>query len=101
MSAAAELKHNLTEEEFVVRAIRALRRPGYKGIHSVYSGFNEAFRKYFSKDPVEVTNRMAREGKIIVRPARGGVMLYLPEDGVVPATSGEDALEKILSSNGA
>jgi hypothetical protein len=101
VSAAAELKHNLTEEEFVVRAIRALRRPGYKGIHSVYSGFNEAFRKYFSKDPVEVTNRMAREGKIIVRPARGGVMLYLPEDGVVPATSGEDALEKILSSNGA
>lgn len=101
MSAAAELKHNLTEEEFVVRAIRALRRPGYKGIHSVYSGFNEAFRKYFSKDPVEVTNRMAREGKIIVRPARGGVMLYLPEDGVVPATSGEDALEKILSSKGA
>jgi hypothetical protein len=91
----------MTEEEFVIRAIRALRKPGYKGIHSVYSGFNEAFRKYFGgRDPVEVTNRLASEGKIVVRPARGGVMLYLPEDGVPPTTSADEALERILSADG-
>ena len=37
----------LTEEEFVVQAIKKLRKDPYRGIHSVYSGFNEAFRKYF------------------------------------------------------
>lgn len=87
----------LTEEEFVLQAIRNLRKPGYKGIHSVYSGFNEAFRRYFDgRDPVEVTNRLAREGKIVVRPARGGVMLYLPEDGVQPASDPDEALRRIL-----
>ncbi|MDR7414437.1 MAG: hypothetical protein QN124_11810 [Armatimonadota bacterium] len=88
----------LTEEEFVVRAIRTLRRPGYRGIHSVYSGFNEAFRRYFGADPVQATTRLASEGKIVIRPSRGGVMLYLPEDGVLPATDPEDALNRILSA---
>lgn len=98
---AAQTRERMTEEEFVIRAIRALRKPGYKGIHSVYSGFNEAFRKYFGgRDPVEVTNRLASEGKIVVRPARGGVMLYLPEDGVPPTTSADEALERILSADG-
>lgn len=90
-------KPRLTEEEFVLRAIQNLRRPGYRGIHSVYSGFNEAFRRYFGTDPVQATTRLAAEGKIIVRPARGGVMLYLPEDGVLPAADPEDALNRILS----
>lgn len=70
----------LTEHEFVARAIKRLRNPPYKGIHSVYSGFNQAFREYFNKDPVEVTTKLAKEGKIVTRPVRGGVVIYLPED---------------------
>ena len=35
----------LNEEEFVFRAIKRLRKPPYKGIHSVYSGFNQAFKE--------------------------------------------------------
>jgi hypothetical protein len=70
----------LTEFEFVARAIKKLRNPPYKGIHSVYSGFNQAFREYFNKDPVEATTKLAKEGKIITRPVKGGVVLYLPED---------------------
>lgn len=70
----------LTEHEFVARAIKRLRNPPYKGIHSVYSGFNQAFREYFNKDPVEVTTKLAEEGKIVTRPVRGGVVIYLPED---------------------
>lgn len=71
---------DLTEYEFVARAIKKLRKPPYKGIHSVYSGFNQAFREYFSKDPVEATTTLAKEGKIVTRPVRGGAVLYLPED---------------------
>jgi hypothetical protein len=70
----------LTEHEFVARAIKKLRNPPYKGIHSVYSGFNQAFREYFNKDPVEATTKLTREGKIVTRPVKGGVVLYLPED---------------------
>lgn len=85
----------LSHEEFIKRAILNLRKDGYKGIHSVYSGFNEAFKKYFGgENPVEATNGLAKEGKIVVRPVRGGVMLYLAEDAP-GATSAESALKKM------
>ena len=85
----------LNEEEFVFRAIKRLRKPPYKGIHSVYSGFNQAFKEQFGKNPIEVTNRMAQEGKIVTRPVRGGVMLYIPGDAPKP---NESVLQKILAS---
>lgn len=84
----------LTHGEFVKKAIVSLRRNPYKGIHSVYSGFNEAFRAYFGDDPVKCTNQLAAEGVIETRPARGGIMLYLP--GEAPARStGKDVLKKM------
>jgi len=71
-------EEKLSPVEFVKKAIVTLRKPPYKGIHSVYSGFNQAFRAYFNEDPVEWTNKLAAEGMIEIRPAKGGVMLYLP-----------------------
>lgn len=82
----------LTEDEFVFRAIKKLRGK-YKGIHTVYSGFNEAFRDYFGTDPIETTQRLLREGKISIRPAKGGVLIFLPEDLTISPT---DTLSKIL-----
>ncbi len=73
-----EEEKRLTEEEFVIQAIKKLRKDPFRGIHSVYSGFNEAFRKYFGTNPVEATNRLAEEGKIETRAFKGGVMLFLP-----------------------
>jgi hypothetical protein len=91
-------KTKMSDYDFVVRAIKKLRKPPYKGIHSVYSGFNQAFREYFNKDPVEATTRLAQEGKIATRPARGGVTLYLLEDA--PAPKGwKSALDKILEED--
>lgn len=90
------MPEKLTHEEFVKKAITSLRREGYKGIHTVYSGFNEAFRKYFpADDPIKVTNQLAQEGKIVLRPVKGGVMLYLPEDAPESATKGDEALKKM------
>ena len=89
------MSKKISPEEFVRLAIAKLRNEPYKGIHSVYSGFNEAFKKYFAgDDPIKLTNQMAEEGKIALRPVKGGVVLYLPEDG--PKTSrGEEALAKM------
>ena len=88
----------LSEYEFILRAIKKLRKPPYKGIHSVYSGFNQAFREYFQKDPVEATTRLAQEGKIIIRPVKGGVMLYRPEDAPKMKVP-NNALKKILEDD--
>jgi hypothetical protein len=90
-----ESSTKIGEEEFVLRAIKRLRKPPYRGIHSVYSGFNQAFKEHFAKNPVDVTKRMAEEGKIITRPVRGGVMLYAPDDAPKP---NESVLQKILAS---
>jgi hypothetical protein len=92
-----EEERKLTEEEFVTQAIRKLRKEPFRGIHSVYSGFNEAFRKYFGTNPIEVTSRLAAEGKIETRPIKGGMMLFLP--GEAPKRpSTEEIIRQVLES---
>jgi hypothetical protein len=92
-----EEERKLTEEEFVLQAIKKLRKEPFRGIHSVYSGFNEAFRKYFGTNPVEVTSKLAVEGKIETRPFKGGAMLFFP--GEAPKRpSAEEIIQLILGS---
>jgi hypothetical protein len=75
------MSNRLNHEEFVRLAILKLRNGNFKGIHSVFSGFNDAFKKYFEgEDPVRVTTGLGEERKLTIRPAKSGVMLYLPED---------------------
>lgn len=89
------MEERLSHEEFIKKAIVSLRKEGYKGIHTVYSGFNEAFKKYFAgENPVEVTNNLAKEGKIAIRPVKGGVMLYLSEEAP-GASSVDETLKKM------
>lgn len=90
------MSEKLSYEEFIKKAIVSLRKEGYKGIHTVYSGFNTAFKKYFDgEDPIKHTNQLAAEGKIVIRPVKGGVMLYLPEDAPQTKDLGNDALKKM------
>jgi len=88
---------SLSEEEFVIEGIKKLRREPYKGIHSVFSGFNDAFRKHFNKDPIEFTSKMVSAGKVEIIPLRSGkgVMLYLPGEGPRGRKT-DEALKKIL-----
>lgn len=83
----------VSEEEFVLRAIKRLRKPPYRGIHTVFSGFNQAFKEHFGKSSIEVTQKMAAEGKIVIRPVRGGVMLYFSDEAPEAQKS---VLKKIL-----
>jgi len=93
-----EVERKLTEEEFVLQAIKRLRKEPFRGIHSVYSGFNEAFRKYFGTNPVEVTTRLAAEGKLETRPFKGGVMLFLP--GEAPKRPSADEIIQLILGSG-
>jgi len=86
----------ISTEDFVKLAIEKLRTGTFKGIHSVYSGFNEAFRAYYDgADPIQATTAFAAEGKIAVRPVRHGVMLYLPDEAPASASRAEQALKKM------
>ncbi len=90
------MSERLSHEEFIRKAIVSLRKEKFKGIHSVFSGFNNAFKKYFEgENPVEVTNKLAEEGKIVIRPVKGGVMLYMPEDAPASRDSADEALKKM------
>lgn len=90
------MSEKLSHEEFVKKAIVSLRKEGYKGIHTVYSGFNDAFKKYFEgENPIDATNKLAQEGKIVIRPVKGGVMLYFPEESPSAASSAGEALKKM------
>jgi len=92
-----EEERKLTEEEFVLQAIKKLRKEPFRGIHSVYSGFKEVFRKYFGTNPVEATSGLAAEGKIETRPFKGGVMLFLP--GEAPKRpSADEIIQWVLGS---
>lgn len=86
-------------EEFFKMAILKLRDTSKShGIHSVFSGFNQAFREYFDQDPIKVTQELASEGKIVIRPVKRGVMIYLP--GEAPRSRsdlGKAALLKIFN----
>jgi hypothetical protein len=90
------MAEKMNHEDFVKKAIVSLRKEGYKGIHTVYSGFNTAFKKYFEgENPVEATNKLAEEGKVVIRPVKGGVMLYLPSDAPMAKDIGSEALKKM------
>jgi ATP-dependent DNA helicase PIF1 len=90
---------NLTKEEFVLQAIEKLRTKNYKGIHVVYSGFNEAFREYFNQDPIQWVSDLEKQGLVVTHPVKGGVMLYNANDVSAKAEMKKQSktLSKILN----
>lgn len=86
--------------DFFETAILKLRNASKsKGIHSVWSGFNQAFREYFGGDPIRITQDLAKKGLIEIRPARRGVMIYLPGEAPISRKDlGKEALSKILGA---
>jgi len=86
----------LDREEFVKKAIVSLRKESFKGIHSVYSGFNDAFKKYYNgENPIDATNKLAKDGKIVLKPVKGGMMIYLPDNVPAAGRSAEETLKKM------
>lgn len=84
---------DLSYIEFVYMAIERLRAPtDSRGIHSGTSGFNDAFRAYFSEPPEPVIEKLEHQGHIETRPARDGIMIYLPGEAPEKGIQGADML---------
>jgi hypothetical protein len=60
-------------EEFIRRAITHLGRGPYKGVHTVFSGFNAVFRRYYNQDPIQAIKSLESDGKIVSRPTKDDV----------------------------
>jgi hypothetical protein len=85
----------LSVEEFVLRAIEKLASPGKDTIHTVYTGFNDGFRKYFpGQDPIEEVKKLVGQNKISFRFCRGGALIGKPGSIARPDGS-KAALEKM------
>lgn len=91
-----EGENDLSKAEFTKRAIKQLRELPEKGIHSEYSGFNDAFRKYFNEDPKQAISRLKDQSEIATRDAEGGVKLYLP--GEAPKKDPDETVDMIVAS---
>lgn len=70
----------IPKEKFAVDAIKKLRKGSYKGIHTVFSGFNSAWKEYYGDDPVIGVNKLVEAHVITGHPAKGGFTIGLPED---------------------
>ena len=88
---------SLTPEEFTLLAIEKLVDPGKSTIHTVYSGFNNAFREYFpGKDPIEEVKKLVDNGKVSFRLCRGGALIAKP--GVI--SPNQSSPDKTLNKMG-
>jgi len=75
----------LSKEEFVTRAIQdacaQVDRNGkpFWGCHTIYTGFDEAFREYFGEDPEPTLLQLEEDGVIRIRDSSDGKgkMVYL------------------------
>lgn len=65
------------KKEFTLTYIRTHRKSPTTGIHSRYSNFNQKFRRTFPDvDPVTYTQKLRDEGVVVIRPCRGGAVLF-------------------------
>ncbi len=89
------MSEKLSVEQFVFRAIERLAPEGKNIIHTVFSGFNQAFREYFpGEDPIEAVKKLHEEGKISFGLRRGGAIIAPP--GVIQSTpKTQDTLSKM------
>lgn len=101
----------LTTDQFILRAIEKLRVTptmaagkvdakgkavyGSLGLHTVFSGFNAAFRQYFGEDidPIEAVQDAVDRGIIERRYAFKGAEIFLPGEMPVRTDKAESALD--------
>lgn len=85
MGISPEDHRKITKDDFVLRAIREIRKgTEFSGIHTVFTGFNDAFRRYFANgsNPVEAITKLKNDGKILIKPSKLGSIITLSEDKI-------------------
>ena len=90
------MKEKLTEEQFTLLAIKKKKKNEGTTIHTVFSGFNDAFRDYFpGVNPVEAVKKLVADGKVAFRLSRGGAIIGKPGSIQASSTSSKETLGKM------
>jgi hypothetical protein len=74
-----------------------------RGVHVVYDGFNATFGEYYGLDKEGVRaalDKLVEAGKIEIRPAKGGAILYRAGEAPAKRTSAQEKAQKILAEMG-
>lgn len=91
------MDNKISHLEFIEKSIKSLRSEKSKGIHVVYSGFNDSFRLYFNEDPIKIVENYVDSGQIERRFVKGGPMIYLKGEGPkIKQNDPNETLKKIL-----
>ncbi|OGH68929.1 MAG: hypothetical protein A2754_01325 [Candidatus Magasanikbacteria bacterium RIFCSPHIGHO2_01_FULL_47_8] len=97
---------DLTSEHFTMRAIESLRDiEKSKGIHTVYSGFNDAFRTYFSlsrkdKGPIIFVDALCAEERVVRVFRKGGAAIFIPGEEPDYAKRQAQAYARVVNTHG-
>ncbi len=85
-------------DRFVLQAIERLRTEKSRGIHTVYSGFNQAFRIYYNgADPVKAVQKLVDSGVVALRLVRGGAMIYAIGDAPMSLLQAQEPTKILLT----
>jgi hypothetical protein len=83
----ANSNNKIGMEQFFKQALCEFRKlhpdAKSKGMHAVFSGFNESLREYYGfnqEQGIAAMNRLVEQGKVVSIPRKKGPMLYLPGD---------------------
>lgn len=77
-NASSAKRPKVAVKDFVYAAIEELRDPGHIAVHTVYSGFNQAFREFYrgeGLDPIAEVNRLVKAGLLKRRFVKGGALI--------------------------
>lgn len=102
-TSAPKLTPEAIARTLIIEGRKRNKNPEYKGVHVVFSGFNEAFRTYFGytkEKSREVLDSLKAAGKIAIIPCRGGAMAYLPEDAPKPEEGISSNAKSLLAALG-
>lgn len=87
----------MSTERFVLQAIERLRTDRSRGIHTVFTGFNRAFRIYYKGvDPVKAVDELVEQGLLKRKFVRGGAMIYKADEA--PAGIDSRTSEEVLAA---
>lgn len=86
----------LSQDEFILLALKTLVKPPYSGFHNVHSYFNMAFRRYFKgADPVRAVIEAEKRGLVKTRSTKGGYVIYPPNQNLTNEERAVTVLKKM------
>lgn len=90
----------ITRSEFILKAIELGRQGNRKGLHSVHSGLEAAFIRYFGQKAnfIKTVRQLEKESQVTLRSTKGGLMLYKPSEAPKVTPTRQEKATQLLTA---